>query len=86
MSGDQNEIRKATTVDRVSAIIASAGTRLAAVARNVWLGIREWCGDSAYERYLLAQRSMPGGHAVLTPEQFYVEQLDRRYSRPNRCC
>ena len=22
----------------------------------------------------------------LTQEKFYVEQLDRRYSRPNRCC
>jgi uncharacterized short protein YbdD (DUF466 family) len=86
MSGDQWEIRRATTGDRVSAIIASAGKWLAAVVGNVWLGVREWCGDSAYERYLQAQRSMPGGHAVLTPEQFYVEQLDRRYSRPNRCC
>jgi uncharacterized short protein YbdD (DUF466 family) len=86
MSGDQNEIRKPATGHRVSAIIASAGARLAAVAGNVWLGVREWCGDRAYERYLQAQRSIPGGHAVLTPEQFYVEQLDRRYSRPNRCC
>jgi uncharacterized short protein YbdD (DUF466 family) len=86
MSGDQSEIRGPTTGDRVSAIIASVGTRLAALAGDVWLGVREWCGDSAYERYLQAQRRVPGGHSVLTPEQFYVEQLNRRYSRPNRCC
>ncbi len=55
-------------------------------AQRVWLGIREWCGDSAYERYLQAQRALPGESEVLTPEEFYVEQLQRRYSRPSRCC
>jgi uncharacterized short protein YbdD (DUF466 family) len=52
-----------------------------------WGGIRDWCGDSAYERYLCApatKRATSGG--VLTKEQFYVEQLNRRYSRPHRCC
>jgi uncharacterized short protein YbdD (DUF466 family) len=55
-------------------------------ATNVWMGIREWCGDNAYDRYVQAQRKMAEGSALLTPAQFYVEQLNRRYSRPNRCC
>lgn len=57
------------------------------VLRRLWRGVREWCGDAAYERYLTsgAQRnSAPQRH--LTAEQFYLDQLQRRYSRPNRCC
>jgi uncharacterized short protein YbdD (DUF466 family) len=55
--------------------------------RRVWQGLREWCGDAAYERYLrsAARRSEPP-QCALTAEQFYVEQLNRRYSRPSRCC
>ena len=50
-----------------------------------WRGLRDWCGDSAYERYLqCALRT--GDNKPLTPAQFYVEQLNRKYSRPNRCC
>jgi uncharacterized short protein YbdD (DUF466 family) len=55
-------------------------------ASNLWLGIREWCGDSAYERYVQAQRTNPEKSSLLSPAQFYVERVNRRYSRPNRCC
>ncbi len=53
--------------------------------RTFWRGLREWCGDAAYERYLesMARR---GKSAALTAEEFYVEQLNRKYSRPTRCC
>jgi uncharacterized short protein YbdD (DUF466 family) len=61
-------------------------TWLERVAARLWLGIREWCGDSAYERYVQAHRTKPEKVNLLTPAQFYVEQVDRRYSRPNRCC
>ena len=55
--------------------------------RRLWRGLREWCGDSAYERYLRAPATKNGAPCgVLTKEQFYVDQLNRRYSRPNRCC
>jgi uncharacterized short protein YbdD (DUF466 family) len=55
--------------------------------RRFWRGLREWCGDSAYERYLRASgRNDVESRCVLTKEQFYVDQLNRRYSRPNRCC
>jgi uncharacterized short protein YbdD (DUF466 family) len=52
---------------------------------RVWQGLREWSGDAAYEIYLRsAMRSKDRG--VLTEEEFYVEQLNRKYSKPNRCC
>jgi len=55
--------------------------------RRFWRGLREWCGDAAYERYLRsAARKADASCCALTAEQFYVEQLERRYSRPNRCC
>jgi uncharacterized short protein YbdD (DUF466 family) len=54
--------------------------------RSTWRGLREWCGDAAYERYLRSARKRSGTHDPLSPAEFYVEQLNRRYSRPNRCC
>ncbi len=54
--------------------------------RRFWRGLREWCGDAAYERYLLSPGTQSGSRRVLSAEEFYVEQLNRRYSRPNRCC
>jgi uncharacterized short protein YbdD (DUF466 family) len=53
--------------------------------RRVWLGLREWSGDAAYEKYVQCSRRI-GGEKPLTPAEFYVEQLNRRYARPNRCC
>jgi uncharacterized short protein YbdD (DUF466 family) len=54
--------------------------------RRFWRGLREWCGDAAYERYLHSCSTQQSPSPPLTPAEFYVEQLDRRYSRPNRCC
>jgi len=56
------------------------------LAAKLWLGIREWCGDSAYERYVQAQATRPEECCLLTPAEFYLERVNRRYSRPNRCC
>jgi uncharacterized short protein YbdD (DUF466 family) len=56
------------------------------LAAKLWLGIREWCGDSAYERYVRAQRTNSEKSGLLTPAEFYVERVNRRFSRPNRCC
>jgi len=55
-------------------------------AHRFWRGLREWCGDAAYERYLRSLAARDCKSRKLTAEEFYVEQLDRRYSRPNRCC
>jgi len=54
--------------------------------RRFWRGLREWCDDAAYESYLSSRDTQSGLSRTLTPAEFYVEQLNRRYSRPNRCC
>jgi len=54
--------------------------------RSLWRGLREWCGDAAYERYLRAKGRQGVEQRTQTAEEFYVEQINRRYSRPNRCC
>jgi uncharacterized short protein YbdD (DUF466 family) len=51
-----------------------------------WRGLRDWCGDSAYDRYLRSRATRAQLGRKLSAKQFYVEQLERRYSRPNRCC
>jgi len=51
---------------------------------RVWQAVREWCGDSAYERYL--NFAAKPDAQPLSRTEFYVEQTNRRYSRPNRCC
>lgn len=58
----------------------------AGAGKVLWRGVREWCGDSAYERYLAARTTRRAAREPLSREEFYVEQLNRRYSRPNRCC
>jgi uncharacterized short protein YbdD (DUF466 family) len=66
---------------------ARMGAKIAGrVLRHFWRGLREWCGDAAYERYLRAAGRLDAGNRVLSAEEFYVEQVNRRYSRPNRCC
>jgi uncharacterized short protein YbdD (DUF466 family) len=54
--------------------------------RRFWRALREWCGDAAYERYLGAKGRQDAERRTLTAREFYVEQINRRYSRPNRCC
>jgi uncharacterized short protein YbdD (DUF466 family) len=52
---------------------------------DFWVGVRQWSGDAAYENYL--ECAVRGGtNPPLSEAEFYVEQLNRKYSRPNRCC
>jgi uncharacterized short protein YbdD (DUF466 family) len=53
--------------------------------QSFWRGVRQWSGDSAYEIYL-ASVGRKCGPEPLSATEFYVEQLNRKYSRPNRCC
>ena len=53
--------------------------------RLFWRGLREWSGDAAYDRYLACAKKS-NRNETLTAAEFYVEQLNRKYSRPNRCC
>jgi uncharacterized short protein YbdD (DUF466 family) len=66
--------------------LATLRSRLAAVANKIWRGVREWCGDAAYERYLKSNSRRACAANLLTREQFYLEQLHKRYSRVSRCC
>ena len=54
--------------------------------RRFWRGLREWCGDAAYESYLRSSGMQSNSARKLSPAEFYVEQLNRKYSRPSRCC
>ena len=54
--------------------------------RRFWRGVREWCGDAAYERYLRSKAAGDAAHRPLSAQEFYLEQIERRYSQPNRCC
>jgi uncharacterized short protein YbdD (DUF466 family) len=60
--------------------------RLVSAVRAFWRGLRQWCGDSAYENYLASRITREARTQPLTRTEFYLEQADRRYSRPNRCC
>ena len=55
-------------------------------AAKLWQGLREWCGDAAYDCYLRSQSRRHREPDVVSREQFYLEQLKKRYSRPSRCC
>jgi hypothetical protein len=63
----------------------SVAGKIGMAAQVLFLRLREWSGDAAYERYRRAIAKKSGG-CLLTPQQFYVQQLERKYSRPNRCC
>jgi uncharacterized short protein YbdD (DUF466 family) len=66
--------------------MAKATRKVLRNARVFWRGVREWCGDAAYESYLASPVTRESASRPLTAEQFYVERLNSRYSRPNRCC
>jgi uncharacterized short protein YbdD (DUF466 family) len=68
------------------AISSKSDIRAVAILRRIWRGIREWCGDAAYDRYLESCAKHLCAGAVLTREEFYVSQLQKKYSRVSRCC
>jgi uncharacterized short protein YbdD (DUF466 family) len=68
------------------AISSKSNIRPVAILLRIWRGIREWCGDAAYDRYLESYAKHLCAGAVLTREEFYVSQLQKKYSRVSRCC
>jgi hypothetical protein len=75
------ENRKWKIGQGIRGFLASLGMAIS----KLWLGLREWSGDAAYETYV---RSADRQRAtrVLSREEFYVEQMQRKYSRVSRCC
>jgi hypothetical protein len=61
-------------------------------AARLWWAMRQVFGDAAYENYLRSARAREettqGGSASapLSPKEFYLDSLRRRYSRISRCC
>ncbi|MBI4166440.1 MAG: putative selenoprotein [Acidobacteria bacterium] len=51
---------------------------------RIWDIAREVLGDNVYERY--AQSARRRGENPLPPKEFYLAQLQQKYSRPSRCC
>ncbi len=66
----------------------------------LWWWIRQVSGDAAYENYLRLERRRarkeprgpgadechPAPGRVLSPAEFYLDSLRRRYSGVSRCC
>jgi len=59
-------------------------TALRRTSGALWQWLRGAAGDQAYESYLRHAEKVPG--RPLTAKEFYQDQLQRKYSRPNRCC
>ncbi len=58
--------------------------------RQIWWALRQIFGDAAYENYLQSvRRNAVHDGKIATPlsrDQFYLDSLQRRYSKINRCC
>ena len=59
---------------------------VARLAYTAWGALREWSGDAAYERYLHRSTTLSPTARALSPAEFYLEHLSRKYSRPSHCC
>ncbi len=62
---------------------------LRGAAKRLWWWLRQTTGDAAYENYLRAANRGRGEKRAsppLSPSEFYLDSLRRRYSRVSRCC
>jgi len=67
-------------------LFGNANIRATGRLLRIWQGIREWCGDAAYDRYLKSHAKRSCSEALLSREEFYLSQLQKKYSRVSRCC
>ena len=77
----------------VAGAIAQGLQPLGAAALRSWSWLRQVSGDAAYEDYLRCARRHPLSGAaensspvLLSPAEFYLDALRRRYSSISRCC
>lgn len=52
---------------------------------RAWWWLRQFSGDAAYDNYLRSVAHQGRG-CLLSVEEFYLEQLHRRYAGISRCC
>jgi hypothetical protein len=50
----------------------------------LWEYLREVAGENDYLRY--RNNTLARGEEPLSPQEFYLRQLQRRYSQINHCC
>lgn len=58
--------------------------RIAETAGAAWQWLRGFAGDTAYEGYL--RHAAHDSQCRLTAQEFYLQNMHRKYTRPNRCC
>jgi len=62
--------------------------RIGAGAREAlsiaWQWFRGATGDQVYDAYV--RHAQSHGQRLLTRREFYVQHLERKYTRPSRCC
>ena len=58
--------------------------RIRHAATALWQWLRGFTGDTAYEGYLRHAAERSGKR--LTAEEFYLDDIERKFTRPNRCC
>jgi uncharacterized short protein YbdD (DUF466 family) len=51
---------------------------------RLWEYLREVAGENDYLRY--RNHTVAKGKEPLSPQEFYLQQLQRRYSRVSHCC
>ena len=71
--------------------ISRARKMLGSARREGWYWLRQVTGDAAYENYLRCTRrgvcaSELAASSPLSPAEFYLDALRRRYSSVCRCC
>lgn len=57
---------------------------LKSLLKTLWCFVLEAVGERDYARY--CDRQFARGETPLAPDAFYLSKLERKYSRPNRCC
>jgi hypothetical protein len=59
-------------------------------AHQIWWALRQIFGDAAYENYIQSIRraAAHSGNIAkpLSRDEFYLDSLQRRYSKISRCC
>lgn len=48
--------------------------------------LRELMGEGAYARHCEYLRRIGRSAAIPTPQRFYLDSLEKKYSTPSRCC
>ena len=59
-------------------------TELRHLLRTVWEYLREVSGENDYARY--RSRALAENAEPMSPGEFYISKLRRKYSRISRCC